>query len=128
MISMTPTDSAHVMLALIRYLRTELQAGPKFTLANLATLFAVCENPGAIQPDIGAATGGVDPTTLTRQINLLSGLTKTDEASIPALIYTQRNMLNRRLNDVYLTKEGEKFAAEFAVHFSKLLNRTVKPR
>jgi DNA-binding MarR family transcriptional regulator len=116
------------MLELIRYIRAQTQAGPKFTLANLGTLFAVCENPGATQPDIANAVGAIDPATLTRHLNLLSGLSKSEDMGVPPLVYTQRNVQNRRFNDVYLTEEGKKFAEDFAVHFSKLMNRTVKPR
>jgi len=128
MISMTPTDSAHVMLELIRFVRTQTQTGPKFTLANLATLFAVCENPGATQPDIASAVGSIDPATLTRHLNLLSGLSTSEDMGVKPLVYTQRNVQNRRFNDVYLTEEGQRFANDFAAHFSKIINRTVKPR
>ena len=45
MISLTPTDSARIVLALIQHMRRQTNAGPNLALANLATLLAVCENP-----------------------------------------------------------------------------------
>lgn len=127
MISLSPTDAARIALSLVQYLRQETEAGANFTVANLATLLAVCENPGSLQPDIAKAVGGVGEGTLTRHLNMLSGIGRTaDAAQMPALTRTERNVQSRRLNDVFLTPEGESFAAGLAKYFSRLLSRTLE--
>lgn len=125
MISLTPTDSARIVLALIQHMRRQTNAGPNFTLANLATLLAVCENPGSLQPDIGTAVGGLDGATLTRHLNMLGGIKRTDsDSAMEPLVRTDRNMMNRRLNDVFLTPSGVKFTEDLAEYFNRLLART----
>lgn len=126
MISLTPTDSARVLLLVIQHIRQQIKAGPNFTLANLATLLAVCENPGLLQPDIADAVGGVDGTTLARQLSLLAGRSRTEGGEAPlALIYTDRHPQNRRLNDVFLTEDGQKFSQDLSAYFSRVLTRTI---
>lgn len=127
MISLTSTDAARVALSLIQFIRSRTAAGANFSLANLATLLAICENPGSLQPDIAKAVGGIGEGTLTRHIHMLSGIKRTEDSErMPTLTYTQRNTQSRRLNDVFLTPEGEAFAAELALYFSRLLTHTIE--
>lgn len=120
----TPADSSHILLALVQFLRKRLKVGPGFSLANLATLLAVAENPGVLQADIEKAVGGVDSATLTRHLNMLAGLKRADsDVTVLPVVRTERNALNRRLNDVYLTPAGEKLMAELATQFNRLLTR-----
>lgn len=127
MISLTPTDTARFLLLLLQHIRTKTDMGPSFTLSNLVTLLAVCENPGSLQPDIAKAVGGIDTATLSRHLNMLGGIKRTDsDTAMTPLVSTDRNPVNRRLNDVFLTKEGEQFANELSTYCNRTLNRMIK--
>ena len=120
---LTPTDAARIMFALLQKIRRDTEGGSKFTLANASTLFAALKNPGALQTDIYKEVGGVKDSAISRQFDILEGRSRLDpSAPAPGLITRERSGASRVNNSIVLTPEGEKFAAEFAELFNRLLD------
>ncbi|MBB6185750.1 hypothetical protein [Rhodanobacter sp. MP7CTX1] len=121
---LTSTDAARIMFSLIQKVRRDTEGGAKFTLSNAATLFAALKNPGALQTDIYKEVGGIKDSAISRQFDLLEGRARLDDSDGPStgLITRARDGRSRTNNAILLTAEGEKFAAEFADLFNKLLD------
>jgi DNA-binding MarR family transcriptional regulator len=120
---LTSTDAARIMFALLQKVRRDTEGGAKFTLSNAATLFAALKNPGALQTDIYKEVGGIKDSAISRQFDLLEGRTRLDaDGPSTGLITRARDGRTRTNNAILLTAEGEKFAAEFADLFNKLLD------
>ncbi|MBB5357560.1 DNA-binding MarR family transcriptional regulator [Rhodanobacter sp. ANJX3] len=123
MTHLTPTDASRIMFALLQKIRRDVEGGSKFTLANASTLFAALKNPGALQTDIYREVGGVKDSAISRQFDLLEGRSRlTPDAPSTGLITRERSGASRTNNAIVLTPEGEKFAAEFAELFNRLLD------
>jgi DNA-binding MarR family transcriptional regulator len=127
MSNLTTNQAAHVLRSVLQHARTELEANPQFTLANLLVLLAVIENPGVTQPEIGQMVGGVGEAVLSRQLRYLRGKRQgVVQSPLLPVVSLKRLEEDNRLNQVGLTPEGEKFAAELARLFNRLLKAQTK--
>lgn len=124
---LTPTEAAKLMFALLQKVRTSTGGGAHLSLAATSTLFAAMKNPGELQFDLIKEVGGLSPAAISRQLDLLDGNTKTKAAeNIPILISRSRANTSRVNNQVDLTPEGQKFAAEFADFFNRQIERAIR--
>ena len=132
---LTSNQAAHILRSLLQHMQTELKANPQFTTMNLTTLMVVIEHSSGArgedrltQPEVGALLGDLDPAVLSRQLRYLRGK-RQGVVQSPLLPVVQMAPLesDNRVNTVGLTDEGEKFAADLAREFNKLLKRVMKP-
>jgi len=114
---------------LLQYTKTELDANPQFTVANLITLMAVLENPEGTQPELLniLQLEDTDAPVVSRHLRYLQGKRQgVVQSPLKPVVVLSRNNEDSRINDVGLTKQGEEFAAGFARTFNRLIKAAAK--
>ena len=113
-----PQRAAHQLRLMLQTILRSIEATPQFTAANLLTLLAVMEEPGATQPEIYALAGKLaakDPAVLSRQLRYLRGKRQgVVQSPLKPMVVLEPKAEDNRVNQVYLTEEGDALRKELA--------------
>lgn len=131
MTTLTSKQAAHITRMLLQHSLKQLQATPQFTVSNLLPLLVAIEYPNVTQPEVAAVLGldhTKDAATLSRQLRYLRGKRQgvVQSPLLPVIDLAPKESDNR-VNEVRVTDDGERYAAELARLFNRLLKTAMKP-
>jgi len=87
---------------------------PHMCVSHLDMVLTIALNPGISQRELGEECGSNSPA-VSRAIDVLSGRGRKDKVSgALGLVTAQFNESDRRIRRLYLTEEGQQFAASLS--------------